>query len=283
MNYNNEIEQFFKKYKYETKNIEKAKFKYIIAGNENKPCIIFLNGGMNSSEMWFKYVEILSKEYRVLIFDYPMELKTYEETIFAMNQFFGELKINKAYFIGASFGGLMAQIYTKKYPERVLGLGLFSTAGLDENTIKNAKKKYRLLPLMLWYIKHSNYEKLKPKLINTSLKKYAKEETIENKEYLREMFEYTFKNYTKEKDIHITTMMSKLKNTKPCIKEDFNFIKNKVLLIFPEKDFFSKNEQNSLKELFEEAKIQYIKNGHFGTVIEYDKYIKLIKELIETK
>ena len=97
------------------------------------------------------------------------------------------------------------------------------------------------------------------------------------------MFEYTFKNYTKEKDIHITTMMAKLKNAKPCIKEDFNFIKNKVLLIFPEKDFFSINEQKSLKELFEQAKIEYIKNGHFGAIIEYDKYIKLIKELVETK
>jgi len=283
MNYNNEIEQFFKNYQYQTKKIKKANFKYIITGNENKPCIIFLNGGMNSSEMWFKYVEILSKEYRVLIFNYPMELKTYEETISAMNQFFRELKINKAYFIGASFGGLMAQIYAKKYPENVLGLGLFSTAGLDENTIKNAKKKYRLLPLMLWYIKHSNYEKLKPKFIKVFLKKYAQDETPEDKEYIKKVLEYSFKDYTREKDIHITSMMARLKYMKPYERKDFEFIKNKVLLIFPEKDFFSENEQNSLKELFKEAKVEYIKNGHLGTIIEYEKYINQIKELIETK
>ena len=89
-----------------------------------------------------------------------------------------------------------------------------------------------------------------------------------------------FKDYTNSKDIHITGMISKVVNIKPCKKEDFDFIKDKVLLIFPKEDFFSNDEQKSLQDLFPYAKTEYIKNGHFGTVLEYEKYIGLMKEFI---
>ena len=59
-----------------------------------------------------------------------------------------------------------------------------------------------------------------------------------------------------------------------------DFIKDKVLLIFPKEDFFSNDEQKSLQDLFPYAKTEYIKNGHFGTVLEYEKYIGLMKEFI---
>lgn len=280
MSYREELNDFLDRFPYQTMRVGEAVFRYIIAGNKDNPCVIFLNGGMNCSEMWFKYVEQMSVEYRTLIFDYPYELKDCDSTAASMNELFLRLGINKAFFVGASFGGLMAQIFTRKYPEMVTGLGLFSTAGLDENTICGSKKKYCLLPLMLWYMKRCNYEKLKPKLISSSMKNYAKDESPEDKQYLQEMFECMFKDYNKEKDIHITSMMAKLVDMKPCEPSDFNFIRDKVLLIFPEKDFFSKKEQASLDRLFPQARIEYVKNGHFGTVIETDKYIRLLKEII---
>jgi len=280
MSYKTELDAFLERYPYQTMRIGDAEFRYVIAGGEDKPGIIFLNGGMNCSEMWFKYVEKMSSEYRALIFDYPYELKDCDSTAASMHELFLRLGIKKAFFAGASFGGLMTQIFARKYPEMVMGLGLFSTAGLDENTIRGSKRKYRMLPILLWYMKRCNYEKLKPKLINNSMKNYAKDESSEDKQYLQEMFECMFKDYTKEKDIHITSMMSKLVDMKPCQPSDFSFVKDKVLLIFPEKDFFSKDEQASLYNLFPSARIEYVKNGHFGTVIETDRYIRLIKEFI---
>lgn len=38
---------------------------------------------------------------------------------------------------------------------------VFLNGGMDANTLKVLKKKYFLAPLMLWYLKHCNYEKLK--------------------------------------------------------------------------------------------------------------------------
>lgn len=62
-------------------------------------------------------------------------------------------------------GGMVAQIYVQKYPGETGGLILISTGGMDANTLKSLKRKCFFAPLMLWYMKHGNYEKLKPTLM----------------------------------------------------------------------------------------------------------------------
>lgn len=71
---------------------------------------------------------------------------------------------------------MVAQIYVQSYPGEVGGLVLISTGGMDEATLKSLKKKYRLAPLMLWYMKHCNYEKLKPTLIKAGMRPHPKRE-----------------------------------------------------------------------------------------------------------
>lgn len=66
-------------------------------------------------------------------------------------------------------GGMVAQIYVQKYPEEIGGLILISTGGMDANTPKSLKRKYFLAPLMPWYMKRCNYEKLKPTLIKAGM------------------------------------------------------------------------------------------------------------------
>jgi hypothetical protein len=94
------------------------------------------------------------------------------------------------------------------------------------------------------------------------------------------MFDFIYKGYTKEKDIHITNMMVGLMDIEPCNKEDFAYLNGKVSLVFPENDFFSETEQQELIATFPGARIQYVKNGHYGTILECDKYCEIIKGLL---
>jgi pimeloyl-ACP methyl ester carboxylesterase len=279
--FSDEMKLFEKEFPYQNITVGRANFRYILAGQPEKPAIVLLCGGMNYSEMWHEYVRKLEKSYRVLTFDYPRELATVYEARDAIAKLMEKLGIKKAVFAGASFGGLMAQLIAKKYPEKVSGLGLFSTSALTENTIKNGRKKYRSYKLILWLLKrkHFNYEKWKPFLISASMKE-AKQESEEDQRYLKEMFDFIFKDYTKEKDIHITNMMVGLMDSKPCYKEDFAFLNGNVALVFPKKDFFSETEQQELIGTFPGARIEYVKNGHFGTILECDKYCEVIRSLL---
>lgn len=93
------------------------------------------------------------------------------------------------------------------------------------------------------------------------------------------MFDYLFSDYPKEKDLHITGMMVGLMKTEPCRKDDFTFLHGNVILLLPEKDFFSPYEQQELLDTFDGAKVEYVKNGHFATVLESKKYCAAIRNL----
>ena len=88
---------------------------------------------------------------------------------------------------------------------------LISTGGMDARTLKSLKKKYRLAPLMLWYMKHCNYEKLKPTLIKAGMQ-HVRDDSPEEVAYIRNMFETIFKDYKQEKDVRISGLLADLMN-----------------------------------------------------------------------
>ena len=149
MLYSEKLKLFTAAHPCENITVNGARFRYILNRKENGKTLVFLNGGMNTLEMWMDYVDGLSGDYRVLLFDYPQELRTNQELVTGMHAFFKELGIEKPIFVGASDGGMVAQIYVQKYPGEAGGLILISTGGMDANTLKSMKKRYFLAPLML--------------------------------------------------------------------------------------------------------------------------------------
>lgn len=257
-----------------------AQFRYALSGRENGRPLVFLNGGMNTLEMWMDYVDGLSEDYRVPLFDYPQQLRTNQALVAGMHAFFRALGIENPIFIGASDGGMVAQIYVQNYPGEVGGLVLISTGGMDEATLKSLKKKYRLAPLMLWYMKHCNYEKLKPKLIRASMR-HIRNESAEEIAYARDMFETIFKDYKQEKDVHISGLLADVMNQTPVTEADFAALEGRILLILPDQDFFSGKMQQDLVRLMHSPKITYISGGHLSTVLRADAFVRAIREFLK--
>lgn len=248
MLYSEKLKSFQAAHPYETITVCGAQCRYILSGENIGRTLVFLNGGMNTLEMWMDYVEGLSGDCRVLLFDYPQELRTNQELVAGMYAFFQKLGIENPVFVGASDGGMVAQIYVQKYPGETGGLVLISTGGMDENTLKSLKRKYFLAPLMLWYMKHCNYEKLKPKLIKAGMS-HIRNESAEEIAYAQDMFETIFKDYKQEKDVHISGLLADLMNQNPVTEADFAALEGKILLILPNQDFFSGRMQKDLIKL----------------------------------
>ena len=135
---------------------------------------------------------------------------------------------------------MVAQVYVQKYPGETGGLVLISTGGLDANTIKSLKRQSFFAPLALWYLKHCNYEKLKPKLIRLGMS-HLRGEGPEEAAYAQDMFETIFRGYRQEKD-----------------------------------DYFSEKMQRDLIRLMHEPRIAYVSGGHLTTVLQAEKFIETI-------
>lgn len=276
MLYSEKLKPFSTAHPCEKITVDGAEFRYIISGKDTGKTLVLLNGGMNTLEMWMDYVDPLSEDYRVLLFDYPQQLHSNQALVTGMHAFFERLGIREPIFIGASDGGMVAQIYVQKYPGEAGGLILISTGGMDAATLKSLKKKYRLAPLMLWYMKHCNYEKLKPTLIKAGMS-HIRGEGEEEIAYAQDMFETIFKDYKQEKDVHISGLMADLMNQKPVTAADFAALEGKILLILPDQDFFSGKMQQDLIALMHEPKISYVSGGHLSTVLKAEDYVRAIR------
>ena len=142
---------------------------------------------------------------------------------------------------------MVVQIYIQKYPKEVGGIILISTGGMDAATLKSLKKKYFLASLMLFYMKHCNYDKLKPKLIRAGMG-HIRNESKEEIAYAQEMFETIFKE-----------------------------LEGKILLILPDQDFFSGKMQKDLIQLMHNPTIKYVSGGHLSTVLKVEDYVQTIR------
>lgn len=215
-----------------------------------------------------------------MLFDYPRELRTNQALVVGMHAFFAKLGIASPIFIGASDGGMVAQIYTQKYPNEVGGLVLVSTGGMDAATLKTMKKKYFFVPLALWYMAHCNYEKLKPRLIQSGMS-HLRNESAEEAAYARDMFKTIFKDFQQAKDVHITGLLADLMSQTPVTEADFRALKGRILLILPNQDFFSGQLQQDLIKLMQDPQIVYVSGGHLGIVLKAGDYVREIEKFLE--
>ena len=78
-----------------------AQYRYVLTGNEGAQTLVLLNGGMNTLAMWMDY---LARDFCVLLFDYPQELRTNQALVTGMHAFFKKLRVEKPVFIVASGG-----------------------------------------------------------------------------------------------------------------------------------------------------------------------------------
>ena len=280
MLYSEKLKLFNESHTFENMTVGGAEFRYILVGKKGGRTLVFLNGGMNTLEMWMDYVDDLAETSRVLLFDFPQELKTNQELVTGMHAFFLALGIEKPIFVGASDGGMVAQIYVQKFPGETGGLVLIATGGMDADTLKSLKKKYFLAPLMLWYMKHCNYEKLKSTLIKSGMS-HIRNESAEEIAYAQDMFETIFKDFKQEKDVHISGLLADLMKQKPVTEADFAALEGKILLILPSQDFFSEKMQKDLIKLMHEPQISYVSGSHLSSVLKADDYIRTIREFLK--
>lgn len=132
---------------------------------------------------------------------------------------------------------------------------------------------------MLWYMKHCNYEKLRPKLIRASMR-HIRNESPEEIAYARDLFETIFCDYKQEKDVHISGLLADVMHQTLMTAADFAALEGKILLILPDQDFFSGKMQADLVRLMHDPQIAYVSGGHLSTILEADAFVRTIQAFL---
>ena len=104
-------------------------------------------------EMWMPYAEKLRGKYRFLIYEYPHHTASPEEQINFAANLLKKLSIEKVVLIGASDGGVYAQIFAKRRSALVQAMILMTTLTVDSDYIREIQKERFSTPLLLLLLK----------------------------------------------------------------------------------------------------------------------------------
>ena len=280
--YKKEYATFLKKVPYQTITIDNVKVRYQYGGKDDAPVILFFNG-LEMQEMWMPYAEKLGKKYRFLIYEYPFYTTNADEQIDFAAKLLKALSIEKVILLGASDGGVYAQIFAKRHPESVLSMILTTTLTVDSDYVRDIKKERFSTPLFLFLLKLVP-AKTEMKLLLKKSKGFLECESEDNREYGRGFYETVASdlNY-KNRFIHSFKCVYMLKDY-PYFKEsDFEYLRGKIQVLIPKKDIFKKEDQNRLADLFRklDAEILNVPGGHVGFIVQSEYYIDLMEKFLE--
>lgn len=126
-------------------------------GNKKDKIIIFIHGGPSGNATLFEGTtaqKLADQGFYVIAYDrrgegrsqYPNAKFTFEEAFQDLNFIYATYHLKKAIILGHSFGGLVATLYTNKYPKNVsvlvLAGALFSQQETYDHILDTLKKKY---------------------------------------------------------------------------------------------------------------------------------------------
>jgi len=218
------------------------------------PAIFLTHGVGGAEDAWRFIVPKLKDRFTVVTYDLRGHGKSsvthkdfnLDDLVSDLEKVREKTNIDKAHFVGHSLGGMIAPAYAKKFPERVLSVGLLSTvAGRSDedkekvwNVISDLKKRgvEKTLKNLTdrWFT--DNFIKENPDLVSRRLKQVIETD--------KDVFINVFKIYAE------TEMISWLKEIKkPCLfmtgendggctpfhnKKMSNEVKDSKLVIIPE-------------------------------------------------
>lgn len=113
------------------------------------PAVVFLHGFCEDSRIWEDFkLDLIEEKYRVIVIDLPgfgqsdvienISIAEMADAVFAV---LDSLKLSEVVLIGHSMGGYVSLAFAEKYPDRLLGLGMFHSQAMDDSDEKKANRQ----------------------------------------------------------------------------------------------------------------------------------------------
>ncbi|MBL4862497.1 MAG: alpha/beta hydrolase [Crocinitomicaceae bacterium] len=174
--------------------------------NLNKPAIVLIHGfGASTKYQWFKQVELLSENYRVImpnLFHFGnskpgTEKYEIEDQVELVHDLLKTLEVRKYIVCGVSYGGLVGIELTNKYPKEVDKMIVFDTPAkfMTTSDIKAVCEKFKVKTIEELFAPE-NAKGLK-KLMHLASGKRTILPAFVFKEFHKEMYGYNLENKRK--------------------------------------------------------------------------------------
>lgn len=279
--YRNDIARFHEEFPDKSISFDGKTYSYKLAG-EGDDVIVLLAGGFGVSSSWFRHVRHFAKRFKVLTFDYPVELDNNVALADWTAGLITRLKLVPAVLVGQSYGGCLAQVIARNHPDIVRGMALSNTAALTPGTRHELRDMADKLTLLYRMVKLLPYSWLKPVFLRLSLSK-VKDGTREEQAYIKAVFKDLMAPYTKQKELQMDRLLLGLIDEAVCGPEHFVRFDGRVLLILsPDDRTFSDEAKRQLTDLMPNPAVcTSVSGGHLATILHIEEYVRAVSAFIE--
>ncbi|MFL0799593.1 MAG: alpha/beta hydrolase [Agarilytica sp.] len=252
---------------------------YEYYGKTSRPTIVFVNGLSMRTNHWEPFVKLLTAQnISVLLYDMlgqgasskPVLGTNFSENADAISQVMSELNIPQAYIAGISFGGVVAEEFAFRYPEKTKGLIPISTFSELDGQLKLHSEN---LHMALTQIGFEGYLNLLLPLNFTS--KY-----LEN---MAEVLEVSKRLSSLSLDVYgIQNLMESLAHF-PSITKDIQKITAPTLILNAEYDFFTpRHIHDIIRRNIKNSKMMIIQHyAHAFTLEIPDISCRIIADFVD--
>jgi pimeloyl-ACP methyl ester carboxylesterase len=140
------LQQFREMHPYKSADIGGVTWRYIDTGR-GKPAVLALSGATCIAEISWRTIEGLGRAYRVIAPDYPA-IDTNAGLVNGIVGLLDREGIERVHVMGGSYGGLVAQVFVRRRPDRSASLVLSHTLLPDRETAHSIHRSMRWLKLM---------------------------------------------------------------------------------------------------------------------------------------
>ncbi len=281
--YKKQFTDFLNTHKEKQITLTNTTWQYFLSGY-GKEAVLILHGGGSIAEAAFPYILEFEKKYTVIAPTLPGTLETTQDAINGILAILNFEQIEKVHIIGFSMGGMIAQTFIRKFPERVSSLILFVTMLPSESYAK----KYARYGKMIGMFPKSWVKWLSKRSLRKQILSEKVPASKDEKDFWVDFFAWTFDMDKMNKDTLVSTsnVLVDYFDNYEFTPEDLKDYNGKILIFESDKDkVVVETERELLKKLYPHSQIITMQNsGHFGVgLLQPQVVIKQMMDFLGTK
>ena len=284
------LEDFRRKYPAQTMTLGNGKpFTYRYYRNPKAAAtVVLLTGGIGLSDLFYRHFEWFAGDFSVLTFDYQIQFSDngeFSDAVAELLQRLGE----KAWLVGQSLGGVVAQVIAARHPEVVEGLVLSNTCSLAKDMgdeayshLKKMKESKKKSKKILSVLPFSLFKRLMKWAV---MKKKTDGFTPQEKAIMEELCSAMLELLTKPYEYPMIDFLCDAENYFGMTEQDFTRWDDKVLLILSEDDTtFNQACKDALIAIMPNPTVvTNLTGGHLALMVRLERYAELVTEYIQKR
>lgn len=251
----------------------RGQWEYRVFGPSALP-ILLLPGGELVNDLGFEFALSMSEDHRVVYPAYPLA-DSIEELADGILAILDAERIARVAILGASFGGAVAQVFVRRYPDRVSEL-ILSNTGVPQRRLAGT------VLLTYWIAKAMSWRSLS-RLLSRAMLKTVSQPVVDREfwnAYLGELFS---RRLTKVSILSNILIQYAYHSQFRFSSEDLNNWNGRVLIAESDTDIIGPRRRKLLRKTYPAAKVHTFHDaGHAPMFTQFHKYLEVVKDFLDS-